>query len=82
MYEKMSEDYIVLIPIMYDVVLDELNCYEINASNQQIRILLVSVFVSYMPVNDSSSCGSSSPLFSTSVSTTALTSTKTLCSIR
>lgn len=76
----MSEDYIVLIPIMYDVVLDELNCYEITASNQQVSILFVSVIVSCTPESDSSRCGTSSPFVSTSASTTALTSTQTPCS--
>ena len=41
----MSDEYIVLIPIMYDVVLDELNCFEVTAQHPQVITLVCSVIV-------------------------------------
>ena len=38
-------DYVILIPIMYDVVLDELNCFEIMDSQFQIATLVTSVII-------------------------------------
>jgi hypothetical protein len=43
-----SDDYTVMIPIMYDVVLDELNCFEIRDSPMQVYTIVVSIFVSLL----------------------------------
>jgi hypothetical protein len=41
-----TDSYVILIPIMYDVVLDELNCFEIMQSQTQIITLVASITVS------------------------------------
>jgi hypothetical protein len=64
----MSDDYIVLIPIMYDVVLDELNCYEVNASHPQVITLICSVVVCPSYLFNTSRHGTYLPSSSTSTS--------------
>ena len=41
-----QDNYVVMIPIMYDVVLDELNCFEIRTSPTQVGTIIASAIVS------------------------------------
>jgi len=42
----MLVEYILYRPIMYDVVLDKLTCYETMNSSAQLTIMCISIFVS------------------------------------